>query len=37
MHLLDSELKNREQWEKAGIELPRFDREAMKAATKKAP
>ena len=37
MHLLDSELKNREQWEKAGIELPRFDREAMKAATKEAP
>ena len=37
MHLLDSELKNREQWEKAGIELPKFDREAMKAATKEAP
>ncbi len=37
MHLLDSELKNREQWEKAGIELPKFDREAMKAATKETP
>ena len=37
MHLLDSELKNSEQWEKAGIALPKFDREAMKAATKETP
>lgn len=34
MHLLDSELKDREQWEKAGIRLPGFDRDAMKEATK---
>ena len=25
MHLLDSELKNKEQWEKAEISLPQFD------------
>lgn len=37
MHLLDSELKNKEQWEKAGIALPKFDREAMKAETKVNP
>ena len=37
MHLLDSELKNREQWEKAGIELPKFDREALQSATKESP
>ena len=37
MHLLDSELKNRGQWEAAGIELPGFDREAMKAATRECP
>ena len=37
MHLLDSELKNREQWEKAEIRLPEFDRDAMKAATEKCP
>ena len=30
MHLLDSELKNKEQWEKAEISLPQFDRQAMK-------
>ena len=30
MHLSDSEMKNREQWEKAGIRLPGFDREAMR-------
>ena len=34
MHLLDSELRNKEEWEAAGIELPKFDREAMKAATR---
>ncbi|MDR2619470.1 MAG: mannitol dehydrogenase family protein [Treponema sp.] len=37
MRLTDEELKNREQWEKAGIELPRFDREKMKQATKEKP
>ena len=37
MHLLDSELKNKEQWEKAGIALPEFDREAMKVKTKETP
>lgn len=37
MHLLDSELKNSVQWEKAGIELPQFDREAMKTATRERP
>lgn len=37
MHLLDSELKNSEQWAAAGIGLPKFDREAMKAATKECP
>lgn len=37
MHLLDSELKNDKQWKEAGIELPKFDRAAMKAATKECP
>ena len=37
MHLLDSELRNKEEWEAAGIELPKFDREAMKAATRECP
>ena len=37
MHLLDSELKNGAQWEAAGIQLPEFDREAMKAATRECP
>lgn len=37
MHLLDSELKNKGLWEAAGIELPKFDREAMKAATRERP
>lgn len=37
MHLLDSELKNKEQWEKAQIRLPEFDRQAMKEATGKNP
>ena len=32
MHLSDSEMKDREQWEKAGIRLPGFDREAMRQA-----
>ena len=35
MRLLDSELNNKEQWEKAEIRLPQFDRQAMKEATKK--
>ncbi|MDR0290979.1 MAG: mannitol dehydrogenase family protein [Treponema sp.] len=37
MRLNDQELQKREQWEKAGIELPRFDRAAMIQATKAAP
>ena len=37
MHLLDSELRNKEEREAAGIELPKFDREAMKAATRECP
>jgi len=37
MHLNNQELKNKAQWEKAGIQLPKFDREAMILATKKAP
>ena len=37
MHLSDSEMKDREQWEKAGIRLPGFDREAMRQATKECP
>ena len=37
MHLLDSELKNKEQWDKAEISLPQFDRQAMKEETKKNP
>jgi fructuronate reductase len=37
MRLNDRELKNRGQWEKAGIQLPRFDREAMIRATEAAP
>jgi fructuronate reductase len=37
MRLNDGELLKREQWEKAGIALPRFDRAAMIQATKDAP
>lgn len=37
MRLNDSELKNREPWEKAGIRLPAFDRAAMIEATRKTP
>jgi fructuronate reductase len=37
MRLNDQELQNQEQWEKAGIKLPRFDRKAMIQATKAAP
>ena len=37
MRLLDSELNNKEQWKKAEIGLPQFDRQAMKEATKKTP
>jgi fructuronate reductase len=37
MRLNDQELQNHEQWEKAGIHLPRFDRAAMIQATKAAP
>jgi fructuronate reductase len=37
MRLNDEELKNKTQWEKAGIQLPKFNREAMIQATKKAP
>lgn len=37
MRLLDRELKDKSVWEKAGIELPGFDREVMKAETAKCP
>lgn len=37
MRLTAEGLKNREAWEAAGYHLPQFDREAMIAATKKAP
>jgi fructuronate reductase len=37
MRLSDKELANRAAWEKAGIELPRFDRAAMRKATEAAP
>jgi fructuronate reductase len=37
VHLNNQELKNKAQWEKAGIQLPKFDREAMIPATKKTP
>jgi fructuronate reductase len=37
MQLNNQDLKNKAQWEKAGIQLPGFDREAMILATKKAP
>lgn len=37
MHLNDKDLKNKAEWEKADIALPRFDRAAMIAATTAAP
>ncbi|MDR2576015.1 MAG: mannitol dehydrogenase family protein [Treponema sp.] len=37
MQLTNEGLKNTAQWEKAGIQLPKFDREAMIKATEKAP
>lgn len=37
MRLLDSECRNKEEWAAAGIQLPEFDREAMKAATRENP
>ncbi|MDR2483696.1 MAG: mannitol dehydrogenase family protein [Treponema sp.] len=37
MTLQNQSLQNRDAWEKAGIELPRFDRDAMIAATRAAP
>jgi fructuronate reductase len=37
MRLNNKELENRPQWEKAGVELPQFNREAMLQATKAAP
>ena len=37
MRLNNAELANKIQWERAGISLPAFDREAMIAATLKAP
>jgi fructuronate reductase len=37
MRLNNQELQNREQWEKTGIQVPRFDRAAMVQATKAAP
>jgi fructuronate reductase len=37
MRLTDKELENQSQWERAGIELPQFDRAAMIQATWAAP
>jgi fructuronate reductase len=37
MRLTGKELENKALWEKAGIELPKFDREAMIKATRAAP
>jgi fructuronate reductase len=37
MRLNDNELALKDQWEKAGIEIPNFDRKAMIEATQKAP
>jgi fructuronate reductase len=37
MKLNNKELENKAQWEKAGIELPKFDRAKMAEATKQAP
>ncbi|MDR0472204.1 MAG: mannitol dehydrogenase family protein [Treponema sp.] len=37
MRLNDRELSDRKAWEKAGIELPRFDREKMNRATRDNP
>ena len=37
MRLTNQDIKNTDQWEKAGIRLPRFDREAMIRATEAAP
>ncbi|MDR0401131.1 MAG: mannitol dehydrogenase family protein [Treponema sp.] len=37
MRLNDAELKDKAPWEKAGIRLPRFDREAMVRATLEGP
>jgi fructuronate reductase len=37
MRLTDNELQNKTAWEKAGVELPRFDREAMIRATNEKP
>jgi len=37
MQLNNNGLQNKAQWEKAGIQLPKFDRETMILATKKAP
>jgi len=37
MQLNNNGLQNKAQWEKAGIQLPKFDREAMILATKKNP
>jgi len=37
MRLNDKALADKAQWEKAGVTLPKFDRQAMIAATEKAP
>jgi fructuronate reductase len=37
MKLSEQGLKNKEQWEQAGYQLPQFDREAVTAATKENP
>ena len=37
MKLNEKGLENKAQWEAAGFQLPKFDREAVKAATKENP
>ena len=37
MKLLDVENGSRKEWEEKGYELPAYDREAVKKATKEAP
>ena len=37
MRLSAEGLKDRAKWEEAGYALPKFDREAMKAATRECP
>ena len=37
LELTDRGLKNRSEWEAKGYALPRFDRDAMRAETRRAP